>query len=273
MDSGSEVSAWRPRVAGIEEVFHARFVDHAYPPHTHDTWTLLIVDAGTIRYQLGGNEHGSMEESVTLLPPQIPHDGRTASAGGFSKRVLYLGADVLHGIGPAVDGPTLRDGLLRDRVNRLHRTLLVPGDELEAESRLAFIVERLQNHLRHLPPVSPAFPAGPLARRLRELIDADLTTGITLNKAGTVLHAHPTHLVRTFSREFGIAPHQYLTGRRIDLARRHLLDGQRPSDIATMVGFHDQAHLNRHFKRMIGTTPAKFACSGSATRGPATSAG
>lgn len=41
-----QVRAWRPAVPGILEVFHARFVTHAYPPHAHDAWPLLIVDAG-----------------------------------------------------------------------------------------------------------------------------------------------------------------------------------------------------------------------------------
>jgi AraC-like DNA-binding protein len=31
--------------------------------------------------------------------------------------------------------------------------------------------------------------------------------------------------------------------------------------VATNVGFHDQAHLTRHFKRHVGTTPARFASS------------
>jgi hypothetical protein len=36
--SGPEwVRAWKPMVAGVHEVFHARFVDYAYPPHVHDT--------------------------------------------------------------------------------------------------------------------------------------------------------------------------------------------------------------------------------------------
>jgi hypothetical protein len=45
---GSRVRAWHPEVPGIDEVFHARFVDHAYPPHTHSTWTLLVVDDGAV---------------------------------------------------------------------------------------------------------------------------------------------------------------------------------------------------------------------------------
>jgi transcriptional regulator GlxA family with amidase domain len=33
----------------------------------------------------------------------------------------------------------------------------------------------------------------------------------------------------------------------------------RPADVAVAVGFHDQSHLNRHFKRMLATTPARYA--------------
>ncbi|WP_324277599.1 hypothetical protein [Blastococcus brunescens] len=39
---------------------------------------------------------------------------------------------------------------------------------------------------------------------------------------------HPTHVVRTFTRPHGLPPHRYVTSRRIDLARRLLLDGMRP---------------------------------------------
>ena len=59
MAESSRVRAWRPDVPGIHEVFHARFVDHAYPRHTHSTWTLLVVDDGAVRYDLHRAEHGA----------------------------------------------------------------------------------------------------------------------------------------------------------------------------------------------------------------------
>ena len=59
----------------------------------------------------------------------------------------------------------------------------------------------------------------------------------------------------------GIPPHRYLTGRRLDRARRMLLAGRRPAEVAVEVGFHDQAHLTRHFKRMLGVTPGAYAAS------------
>ena len=98
-----------------------------------------------------------------------------------------------------------------------------------------------------------------MAGELRDLIDAHVETGLTLDQASATLHARPAHLVRTFTREFGMPPHRYLTGRRIERARRLLLDGMRPADVAVTVGFHDQSHLNRHFKRMLATTPARYA--------------
>ncbi|MGY1840981.1 MULTISPECIES: helix-turn-helix domain-containing protein [unclassified Modestobacter] len=56
----------------------------------------------------------------------------------------------------------------------------------------------------------------------------------------------------------GLPPRRYLTGRRVDRARRLLLAGVPPAEVATAAGFYDQAHLTRHFRRMLGTTPAAY---------------
>ncbi|WBB67886.1 AraC family transcriptional regulator [Micromonospora sp. WMMD812] len=266
--AGSHVSAWRPAVAGVAEVFHAHFVDHAYPSHTHDVWTLLIVDDGAVRYDLDRHRHGALRTSVTLLPPHVPHDGRAATRTGFRKRVLYLDAAVLDAElgGRAVDQPSLADPQLRHRIHQLHQVLVRRGDEFEADSRLAFILERLGRHLRRQPPAGVAPPPHGLAARLRELLDTRTAEGITLAEAAGMLHAHPTHLVRTFTRAHGLPPHAYLTGRRIELARRLLLAGQRPAEVAAAAGFFDQAHLTRHFRRHLGVGPARYARPGPSPR-------
>src|SRR5207302_3842112 len=82
---------------------------------------------------------------------------------------------------------------------------------------------------------------------------------LTLAAAGRHLGASPAHLVRSFTRTFGVAPHAYRLGRRIEIARQRLLDGQPPADVAVSVGFFDQSHFTRHFKRHVGTTPGHYA--------------
>ncbi|MCX4669734.1 AraC family transcriptional regulator [Streptomyces sp. NBC_01381] len=271
MVARQEISAWRPPVAGIVEVFHAHFTEHTYPMHVHDAWTLLIVDDGAVRYDLERHEHGTPGDTVSLLPPQVPHNGSPATPDGFRKRVLYLDMTQLDAsfIGPAVDGPDLVDPVLRRRVGQLHAALARRGDELEAESRLALIAERLRGHLRPRLTTGTTGPPGRgVAQNLRELLDERLLDGITLAEAARLVHAHPTHLVRAFSGAFGIAPHQYVMSRRVDRARSLLLAGRPPGEVATAAGFYDQSHLTRHFKRVVGIAPGRYARTAKGTKWP-----
>ncbi|MFD9337279.1 helix-turn-helix domain-containing protein [Streptomyces sp. NPDC060028] len=278
----STVSAWQPPVPGIAEVFHARFTEHAYPSHVHDTWALMILDGGRVDFALDRGRHGAgVSDTVVLLPPGVVHDGRTVTEAGFRKRVLYLDTSVLPEAltGAAVDAPLLADAALRDGVHGLHRALGSPDlpagavDVLEAQSRLALVQERLRARLeaagRGPGPrdLSYGAPSTGTAIRLRELLDARVIGGITLQEASALLgHPHPTHLIRSFRQAFGLPPHAYLVGRRVAVARRLLLAGMPPAQAATAAGFHDQAHLTRHFGRHVGTSPARFARSGRSGR-------
>jgi AraC-like DNA-binding protein len=268
------VRAWKPAVAGVHEVFHAHFVDYAYPPHVHDAWTVFIVDDGWIRYDLETRHRGAGGQRVTILPPNVVHDGRAAALGGFRKRVLYLSTDVLDErlTGRAVDRPDVPEPALRQAVHALHRALGHPDDALEAESRLALVGDRLRAHLGgHPPGVGDGLRGHPLglpdrqparlAADLRGLLDQRLFERTTLAQAGRDLGASPSHLVRCFTRTFGIAPHQYVTARRIEAARRRLLDGEPIALVAADVGFYDQAHFTRQFRRHVGTPPGRYALS------------
>ena len=259
--SGVSIRAWNPAVAGIREVFHARFADHAYPPHTHDTWTLFIVDDGAIQYDLDGRARGAEPAMVSVLPPHVVHDGRPATKQGFRKRVLYLETSLLGEqlIGSAVDRPAILDPDLRRSVSDLHDALECVDDGFEAETRLAFVVDRIRAAHGHPAPGSPMASSPRVARQLRAFLDAHATEQVTMAAAATELDASPTQLARGFASAFGIAPHAYVMGRRLDAARSRILDGQPLADVAADLGFCDQPHLTRRFKRFLGTTPAQFA--------------
>lgn len=265
------VEAWDPGVPGVDEVFHARFVDHVYPPHTHTSWTVLIVDYGTVRYALDRHDHGAVRSTVTVLPPHVTHDGRAGDAGGFVKRVVYLTPEVVgdHLIGRAVDAPTIDDVALVGGVRALHRSLRGTVDALEAETRVALVAERLTGHLSgRTPDAATAAGRGPRkgggspgsspAGAVRDLLDADPCARRSLRSLAAQVGVSPTHLVRCFTSAYGLPPHAYLVGRRVAAARRLLLDGRAPAEVAVAAGFHDQAHLSRHFRRHVCTTPGRY---------------
>lgn len=251
------VRAWHPPVPSLREAYHARF-DHAYPMHAHDDWAVMIVDDGAVEYRLDRGEHQATTSALTLLPPGVPHDGRSATEGSsYRKRVLYLEPSWLpeSAQGLAAKNPTLAGDDLLTSARRVHAALEHSGDLMAAEHWLLAVRGQA---LAHLGGATPAPRDAPLARRLRELLDGRLAEAFTIASAAEELGAHPSHLVRVFSRAYGIAPHRYLVARRVDLARRLLVDGHRPADAAALSGFHDQAHLTRHFRRVLGTTPGAF---------------
>jgi AraC-like DNA-binding protein len=258
---GGRVVAWRPPVPGIAEVFHAHVVDYRYPLHCHDTWAVLIVDSGAIRYDLDTRQHDAVGDTVTILPPGVVHNGSPAERyGHFRKRELYLDADFLPAslIGAAVDGSALVDRPLRTALSDLHARLADP-DPLDVEARLALVADRLRRRLRAGPAAPEPEPA--LAERLRGYLDDRVTAKVVLADAAATLDRSVPHLIRSFTRRYGLSPYAYLTGRRIDLARRQLLLGLPAAEVATAVGFHDQAHLTRHFRRHVSVPPARFAAS------------
>jgi len=65
--------------------------------------------------------------------------------------------------------------------------------------------------------------------------------------------------LRAFKRRYGLPPHAYQLCVRIGFAQRALLSGVSAATVAAEYGFTDQSHFSRHFKRIVGVTPAAYA--------------
>jgi AraC-like DNA-binding protein len=256
----STVLAWKPPVAGVREVLDASFVSHAYPPHTHDVWTLFLVDRGAVAYDLDRHARSAEPTMVSILPPHVVHDGRPATAAGYRKRVVYLEADVIGAemIGAAVDRPVVVDAAFRAEVSGLLDALACADDALDAETRLAFVAKRIRLMLGPSPAERRPRPDRRVADELRSYLDEHAFERVTLGGAALDIGSGPTHAARSFVDAFGITPHAYVVGRRLEAARGGILAGRPLADVAADAGFYDQAHLTRRFHRFLGTTPGRF---------------
>jgi AraC family transcriptional regulator len=95
-------------------------------------------------------------------------------------------------------------------------------------------------------------------RRALDYMQDNLAATLTVEDVAQAAHLSPYHFSRLFKDATGFAPHQYLIKVRIERAKELLLNSTRCSlaQVASEVGFFDQAHFTRHFKRIEGVTPA-----------------
>ncbi len=103
-------------------------------------------------------------------------------------------------------------------------------------------------------------------RRAIELLRERLAESVSLDDLARYAELDKFHLCRAFRAQVGLPPHAYLTHLRIQRAKQLLAQGVRASDLAPRVGLYDQAQLTRHFRRIVGTTPARYGSARSRAR-------
>jgi AraC family transcriptional regulator len=106
-------------------------------------------------------------------------------------------------------------------------------------------------HMPHMHKLS-----APQLRGVLDYIDDQIDQNFTLAELAAIAGFSPTYFARQFKQAIGMAPHQYLIHRRVERASLLLARGNTTvAEVAQLVGFADQSHLNRHFKRLIGVAP------------------
>ncbi|MEX3934480.1 helix-turn-helix domain-containing protein [Paraburkholderia phymatum] len=89
-------------------------------------------------------------------------------------------------------------------------------------------------------------------------IEANFDKTVSLAQLAELSALSVSRFATVFRQQIGLSPYRYLCDVRVRRAQSLLLAGVPGSVVATEVGFFDQSHLARHFKRFCGMTPSMF---------------
>jgi AraC family transcriptional regulator len=96
-------------------------------------------------------------------------------------------------------------------------------------------------------------------RRAKEILSANLDGRVPLEEVARECRLSVSHFSRAFRRTTGVAPHNWLLARRVEVAKEKLHDDRLSLlDVALVCGFADQSHLTRVFNRMVGVSPGAW---------------
>ncbi|MGW3344194.1 AraC family ligand binding domain-containing protein [Nonomuraea rubra] len=258
---------WRHPAVPETDLLKARYVTHRFSRHVHDGYAIGLIVSGVEEFDYRGTLHRAGAGELVLVNPDAVHTGQAGVPGGWAYRMLYPSIDALSGIAAELGAPSgtphfprqvVRDDQVAALLARAHEAA-ERGDALAASTLSRTLFGRLVARHAAPRPVTVLPAEGRRAvRAALDLLHESLVDPPTLEDLAGAVGARPFALLRAFKAATGLPPHAYLTSLRVRQARSLLQAGVRPAQVAAEVGFTDQAHLNRHFKRIVGVPPAAY---------------
>lgn len=130
----------------------------------------------------------------------------------------------------------------------------------EQQARFAACLRHVLDLMDRMPPEPPrASGVQGAVTRAKDLLRDRFNETVTLDELVDVSGLSRFHLVRCFADRVGLTPHAYQIRLRVERAMMLLHRGVRPGEVAGLVGFADQSHLTRHFRRVLRVTPGEYA--------------
>lgn len=232
----------------------------------HETYTICSCAQVATKWRYGGKEFYTYDGGNMLMEPGETH----------CNIVVYKPADynVLL-IPPAVvtaaarelglpATPHLRsasngDSRLFNILYRFSRAVEFGESLLEQQSLFSECVRILLEHTERKSPALSGMKAHHAVARIKHYLKERYAESVSLDELVTLSNLSRFHLVRTFAKHVGMTPHEFQIKVRINAARVLLKAGVPPVQVSTDIGFSDQSHFTRHFKRAWGTTPSCYA--------------
>lgn len=222
-----------------------------------ESYAIGLVERGRTVYLHGGREYRCGPGSLHLKQPGDVHRD-VARDGPVDIQVVSFPATVVESVF-GLPGPRRVEAQLEPNdprgapFRRLHAAVRAGDGRLalevavtEAIAAIGEVRDRRSAHTRAV-------------RHTLDLLRSRFTETVTLDDLAAHAGVDKFRLCRAFRAEVGMPPHTYLTHLRVVRAKALLAAGAPPREVAAEVGFYDQSQLHRHFRRIVGTTPGRFA--------------
>ncbi|WP_165662527.1 AraC family transcriptional regulator [Oceanimonas sp. MB9] len=240
-----------------------------YAAHSHPQWSLGAITAGESSFLYRQARYRVAAGNLVLMNPDWVHACNPVEGKPWAYYMMYVDTAWLtrlradNGLLPDRDWRDISTAVVAERRwfdGYLRLAACLQSPRLPLLQKQTALVEYLESLMQHLAGHSVPYPA-PVPKRLRQLadyLDAHSLEEVSLDELCCQCGYSAGHLVRVFRQHFGITPHAYLLNRRVQHGQRQLKAGVPIAEVALNMGFSDQAHFQRTFKRLVAATPAQY---------------
>lgn len=253
------------------EVLKASYTTQTFSRHWHENFGIGIIENGVEAFDYNKEKCYAPKSSIVLMNPGIIHTGQAVNQEkGWRYWIMYPSPILLqeimeqinkrHSSMPYFPKAVVSDTYCEKSLYRMFQLLLDRSSSL-LECQTSFfttMIKVLQHHAKFYYEEKKINWNYKVADDIREYIDNNYNKNVSLDELSIFSNMSKFNLLRVFEKRWGVPPHIYQIVVRIQKSKELLIKGYPIVSTALKMGFADQSHFTRHFKRVVGITPYKY---------------
>jgi AraC-like DNA-binding protein len=229
------------------EIFEGEISKHQYPWHFHISYTFIIVEKGSVLYQLKDRRILIGEAEILIIEPFKVHRNIISQTTNY--KAFFIPQEYF-----------LREGknmIMTQKVNNQN-----------AVYRIKFLLNKInQNYSRReleelmieigesIGQSQTAYLGG---KPYNLNIISELNHDLTIEELAKEANLSKFHFQRKFKKEYGLTIGQLKQQEKTIKAKNLLENGMLSTHVAHELGFFDQSHFIKYFKKMWVINPKKL---------------
>ncbi len=239
-----------------------------YKKHTHREFSVGVVDGGGMSEYCHRNEKQTIYRgSTVMINPEEAHSCNPARGTNWSYKMLYVDPDWLTNLQRSLSGSKI-DTYQPFQKNRsdcprlyedfqyLVRSLVENESSIAQEEIAVEFFSRL--YLKYSNGHSVEKASKNALDIAFQFISDNFDKNLSIPEIAKISGMSEYYLIHSFRKRYGITPHAYQIVLRINRAKQLLKNGEKIASIATDLGFADQSHFHRNFKKIVAATPGQY---------------
>ncbi len=235
-------------------VTHGYHISNTFPVHFHSNFTLGIIEQGDRALSYRGMQNALHENDIFMIQPFEPHGCKPMNHPTHCYKMISMPLD------PSYYFPQLKvvdADLLRD-IRKIHAIAEYENSGSNWVALYDSIVLRLMKFAitDHHSDLDRDIALN--IQRAKKFIEKNCHVDISLNQLASLACLSEYHFNRYFHKCYGLSPYAYYLVCKMKKSQGLLINSNSVTEAAYEMGFFDQSHFTRLFKKHIGVSPGKF---------------
>lgn len=261
--------AWRP--SGFEGLELNKVTTNLsfQPRHIHEAHQIGLILRGGGRLHYRGAHLTTPAGCLAIVQAGEAHSCYTNEAEGWSYGILYVDPKLLAKLVSELTGKTLtaihfsslvfERALLARLVRNLFNSLEQSSTQLQQETlTLCTLGEIIMSCADDPPPMQTLRKELKNVTLVKTYLRDHYRDEVSLAELARLTNLSRYYLHHVFTKSEGLTPHNYQMSIRIAAAKTLLVQKKPIAKVGAELGFADQAHFTRTFKKYTGVTPGSY---------------